>query len=77
MLIGCQLQWHIFLHKNKLPLSHLIQHLDAKTNDSRRFSGAIGEILENCEKFSVVEVELPLIYQNDGMIKTISLIYVM
>ena len=45
-------------------LCHLIQHLDGKTNHPTGFKGAIGKMLENCEKLSVIsfepiELELP------------------
>ena len=47
-----------------MPLCHLIQHLDGKTNHPTGFKGAIGKWLKNGEKLSVVsfepiEVELP------------------
>ena len=52
------------LHPNELLLRQLIQHLDGKPNHPTGFKGAIGKILENCEKLSVIlfepiEVELP------------------
>ena len=54
----------IKLYPNELLLGQLIQHLDGKPNHPTGFKGAIGKILENCEKLSVIsfgtiEVELP------------------
>ena len=52
MFTAHPLQWHIcLLHTNELPLQHLIQHLDGKTNDPRGFSGAIGKMLENVKNY--------------------------
>ena len=68
------------LHTNELPLRHLLQHLDEKTNDSRGFTAAIGKMLENCEKLSVtfepIEAELPIIDPNELSTDQISSIYV-
>ena len=65
LFLGRPVQWLIcLLHTNELPLRHLIQHLDRKTNHPTGFKGAIRKMLENCEKLSVVsfepiDVELP------------------
>ena len=66
MFIAHSLQWHIcLLHTNELPLWHLIQRLDGKTNNPRGFSGAIEKMLENCVRFELIEIELPIIDPNE------------
>ena len=45
--IGCQ------LHANELPLRHLMQKLDGKTNGPAGFTGKIGKALKDCEKLLV------------------------
>ena len=65
LFLGRPVQWlKSFLHTHELPLHHLLQHLDGKTNHPTGFKSAIGKMLENCEKQSIVsfepvEVELP------------------
>ncbi|CAH1116385.1 unnamed protein product [Phaedon cochleariae] len=62
--VGKSVQWFIcLLHANELPLRHLMQELDGKTNDPRGFTGLIGKLLVKCEqmpivKFEIIEVEL-------------------
>ena len=58
LFLGRPVQWLIcLLHTNELPLRHLIQHLDGKTNHPTGFKGATGKILENCKKLLVVSFE--------------------
>ena len=38
------------LHANELPLRHLMQKLDGKTNGPAGFTGKIGKTLKDCEK---------------------------
>ncbi|CAH1109748.1 unnamed protein product [Psylliodes chrysocephalus] len=39
---------------NELPLRHIFQYLDGKTSEPREYSGAIGKMLESCEKLPVL-----------------------
>lgn len=69
--VGHSVQWFIcLLHANELPLRHLIQNLDGKTNDPKGFSGVIGKSLEKCQlmpvaNFAVIHAELPVADTND------------
>ena len=48
------LQWIVCqLHTNELPLFHLMQKLDGKSNGPAGFTGKIGKALKNCEKLPV------------------------
>lgn len=62
------LQWIICLfHMNELPLRHLFAKLDGTTTGPSTYSGAIGKLLDDCEKRSVV------IYEKiEGMLPNIS-----
>lgn len=54
--IGHSLQWLICLfHANELPLRHLIEKIDGKTNDPKGFSGPIGKLLLTCQNLPVVK----------------------
>lgn len=56
--LGKPVQWFIcLLHANELPLRHLVQQLDGKTNDPRGFTGTIGKLLDRCEQMAVVDFE--------------------
>ncbi|KAH9628577.1 hypothetical protein HF086_010311 [Spodoptera exigua] len=49
------LQWIIcLLHLNELPLRHLFAKLDGTTTGPNTYSGAIGKLLDDCEKRPVV-----------------------
>ncbi|KAF2886685.1 hypothetical protein ILUMI_19488 [Ignelater luminosus] len=59
LAIGCDGTWLIcLLDTNELPLCHLMQHLDEKTNDPKGFTGVIEKSLETCEKLAEVSFEL-------------------
>lgn len=62
------LQWIIcLLHLNELPLRHLFAKLDGNTTGPNTYSGAIGKLLDDCEKRSVVVFE-----KIEGMLPNIS-----
>ncbi|KAK4881795.1 hypothetical protein RN001_005114 [Aquatica leii] len=62
------LQWIIcLLHLNELPLRHLFAKLDGTTTGPNTYSGAIGKLLDDCEKRSVVVFE-----KIEGMLPNIS-----
>lgn len=62
------LQWIIcLLHFNELPLRHLFSKLDGTTTGPTTYSGAIGKLLDDCEKRSVVVFE-----KIEGMLPNIS-----
>ena len=48
------LQWIVCqLYANELPLHHLMQKLDGKTNGPAGFTGKIRKVLKDCEKLPV------------------------
>lgn len=62
------LQWIIcLLHLNELPLRHLFAKLDGTTTGPNTYSGAIGKLLDDCEKRPVIVFE-----RIEGMLPDIS-----
>jgi hypothetical protein len=60
------LQWPLIcqLHANKLPLRHLLIHLNGVTSDPRDFFGNIGKQMSTCQNmptvvFTAIEANLP------------------
>ena len=67
-----------FLHLNELPLRHLLQDLDGKTNSDHTFSGPIGKSLDNAvnleinPKFSPIQIGPALIELDQSIIDDLS-----
>ncbi|KAJ8891570.1 hypothetical protein PR048_004098 [Dryococelus australis] len=58
LLVGRPLQSSVcLLHFNKLPFSHIFQHIDGATTGPKSFSGSIEQQLTVCEKLPVVEYD--------------------
>ena len=56
--LGKPLQWLVCqLHGNKLPLRHLLEHLDGSTTGPGAFAGPIGKALSTCQLMPVVAFE--------------------
>ena len=78
-LLGKKKTWLVCsLHLNELPLRHLIQDLDGKTNSDHSFSGPIGKALDNAvnleinPKFQAITVGRPLIALDQDVIDDLS-----
>ena len=78
-MLGEKKTWLVcFLHLNELPLRHLLQDLDGKTNSDHTFSGPIGKSLDNAvnleinPKFSPIQIGPALIELDQSIIDDLS-----
>lgn len=78
-MLGKKLTWLVcFLHTNELPLRHLIQDLDGKTNSDHTFSGPLGKALDGVinlginSKFKPITIGSPLIELDEDIIADLS-----
>ena len=78
-MLGQTLMWlKCFLHTNELPLKHLIQDLDGKTNSDHTFSGPLGKALDGVinldinPKFKPITVGSPLFELDEDIIADLS-----
>ena len=77
--LGRKLIWLICaLHKNELPLKHLMIELDGQTTSNNKFSGPVEKIVDKVAKFRVkdnipkLNAKIELIELREDVIKSLS-----